>query len=287
MANCLLAFNNRIDNATVSGGSWLAGLPLSNVKDPIYGVPARSFDTNLTSTQFLVDIGVDKMARAVALVAHTISLDGKVRIRASESDPTMNTGLLYDSGWFDAWPSVYQSEALEWESPNFWEGQYTEEEREGLTFTLIKSADVNLYARYWLIEIDDTVNTDGYVQIGRVFIGEAWQPSINMLYGAGIGLEDDSEISQSVSGSEDFDQRAKYRVAAFTISNLDVDEAYGQAFDLMRRVGVTGEVLFQYDPDDTLHALRRSFVGRLRKLSAIEHPNLDAFGAGWEIKERL
>lgn len=287
MSNCLLAFNNRIEASALSGGNWLAALPLANLQNPIIGVPARSNGLLVSATKFLIDVGVDKVTRAIGLIAHNMTLEAKVRIRASEADPDMLTGVLFDTGWLEAWPPVYDSEALEWEAPNYWSGQYTDEEREGLTYTYIKSADVNMLARYWLVEIDDGANPDGYIQIGRVFVGEAWQPTINMSYGAGLGLEDPSEIDESLSGAEFYDERPKYRVAQFSIENLGVDEAMSRAFDLMRRVGTTREVLFQYDPADTFHAQRRSFVGRLRQLSPLECMNVDAHGVQYEVKEKL
>lgn len=287
MANCLFAFNNRADTSAYSGGYWLANLPLTNLANPIQGVPARSVDLALTSTKFLVDIGADKIARLAALVDHNLSLTAEVRIRASDSDPTMATGVLFDSGWSEVWPSVYDSADVEWENPNFWSGQYTDEERQGYTWNFVRFGPAGFIARYWLIEIDDPDNSAGFVQVGRLFIGDAWQPSINMSYGAGIAWEDPSTVDEAMSGTEFFGERRVYRVARFTISGLGQDEAYGRAFDLQRRVGVTKEVMFIYDPDDTLHAVRRQYRGRLRQLSQIENPTLDVHSIAWEVKELL
>jgi hypothetical protein len=288
VSNCLIGFTNRVAAATLSGGSWLAGLPLTNVQSEIIGVKARSTNAALASTKFLIDLGSANLPTVIcALVAHNISTEGKIRMRASETDPTMVANVVYDSGWGDTWPPVYQTEDVPWEADNCWEGQWTPEQRSGLNFPAWRATSYPIYARYWLIEIDDTVNTAGYIEIGRVFLGNAWQPTINMAYGAGIGIEDPSEIDEAISGAEFASKRAKYRVAHFTIENLTTDEAMSYGFDLMRAVGTTDDVLFIYDPTETLHSQRRSMLGRLRTLSAIETVNVDANTTVWEVKEKL
>jgi|ERR1051325_3202537 hypothetical protein len=288
MSNCLFGFNNRIDAATLSGGSWIAGLPLTNLQDPIIGLMAQSTNALVTSTKFAVDLGVtSKQARVVGFIGHNLSDDAKVRFRASETDPTMAVNVVYDSGWFDAWPQVYNPEDLDFEAENFWSGKWTTEQKMGLNFPIWRDAGYSVYGRYWLIEIDDTTNSDGYVRLGRPFLGEGWQPTINMEYGASINIEDLSAADEAISGTEFFDKRPKYRVARFTIANLTEDEAFTSSFDMMRRVGTTEEVFFVFNPEDTKHALRRSWLGRLRTLSPIEAVNVDANTTVYEHKEKL
>jgi hypothetical protein len=285
MANCMLGFPNRIDQAALSGGSWVAGLPLSMLQDRIVWKVARSSDTALASTQLLIDLGKNEKIQALALRNHNLSLAAKYRVTASLS-PTFAT-VAHDSGWRDVWPVVYPYGTLEWEDENWWGGKYTNEETEGYVTELDHLLPELRLARYWRIEIDDRLNHAGFVQIGRVMICPVWQPKINMIYGASIGWETKTEVQEAMSGSEYFQVRVPYRVQRFDLDWMDQDVAFSKAFELVRRAGIDKEVLFIHDPDDTVHALRRRFMARLRTLGAIEYPLYNLNKTGFELKEQI
>lgn len=286
MANALIAYANRADDGTLSGGSWIATLPLTNLQQRTYGRVARSTNAALTSTKFALDLGAGKLSRTVALANHNFSLEAKVRVRCG-NDATMATLVEYDSGWVSAWPAVYDTIDLPWEHESFWPGTYSEEERSGYRWTHIVSSPTTIGFRYMLVEIDDVNNLAGFVQIGRLFVGPAWQTKVNMSIGNGIGWESSSTSEEALSGGEYFDERQVYRVTRFTTGWMMEGEAMGSAFDIQRRSNTTREVVFQYDPADTLQALRRSYMGRLRQLTPIEHPTITTYSTGWEIKELL
>jgi hypothetical protein len=56
---------------------------------------------------------------------------------------------------------------------------------------------------------------------------------------------------------------------------------------MQRQLGTTRELLVVPNYDDTLHLIRRSFVGRLRKLSALEAWTYRLFKGALEIKETV
>lgn len=283
MANALIAYNNRIDAAALSLGSYVSTLPLANAKSQVLGRVARTVDLNPASTKFLVDCGTEKLARTFALVNHNCALDATVRVRASNNADGSSPD--FDSGAVDVWPAVYNTIDLPFYHPEFWSGRYSEEERAGYTPTKIISSPEVVSCRYWLVEINDPNNTKGYVQFGRPFVGPAWQMAINMDYGASIGLEDPSTVTKSLSGQKYFDKKTIVRVARFTTSWLSEGEAFGNAFEIQRRMGLTGEIVFQQNPDDTIQALRRQFYGTMRALNPFEYPNVDIYSTAWEIEE--
>lgn len=284
MANCMIGFPNRADSATLSGGSWAAGLPLNNLKNRILGKVARSATDATADTQFDIDLGAEKKIRIAALVNHNFSLDAKYRLRGSTVSNFATS--VYDSGWLPVWPAVYPSQSLDWEDPNWWSGQYTDEQRAGYTATLVEAEPANVLARYWRWEIDDTTNAAGYVSIGRLFIGPAWQPTYNMEYGARAAWETKTEIQEAIGGAEFFQRRTPFRVQNITL-DMTLDEGLANAFEIQRRAGIDAEVLWVADPDDTVHALRRRYLARLRKLSAIEHPYFNNNKTAFELKELL
>lgn len=285
MANCMLGFPNRTDQSTLSGGAWASTLPLQNLQSREIGEVAQTTDTALASTQFTIDLGRSMKTQIIALRNHNLSITAEYRVTGSlTSDFAV---MSHDSGWADVWPVIYPWGALEWEDDNWWTGKYTAEEREGYTTELDHLLPAAKLGRYWRIEIRDVGNPAGFIQIGRLFIGPAWQPKMNMIYGASIGWETKTEVQEVKSGAEYFDVRTPYRFQKFTLDYMRQDEAFTRAFELQRQAGIHAEIVFIQNPHDTAHALRRRFMCRIRALSAIEYPYNGINSTAFELKELL
>ena len=450
MSNITLAWQNRTDEGTLSGGSWLSTLPLTNLQNRQVQKVARSSAATTASTQFQIDLGQPRAIGVVALVVHNISVSGYARISGSDSaaafinlltfpadftnaawtktnvtvtanattapdgtttatklaatagaatsvsqtatatatthtasffikqgsattagnrfritnqttstvllSVTVNygtgaityvtgssgatmtslsngwwkltlyassgitigntlsvapmflgstesagefayiwnpellpsSGVIYDGDWNAVWPSgMIPQDLLEWEEDNFWLGTLSANARSGYQSPYISLLASAQSLRYWRVEVADASNSDGYVQIGRLFMASTWVPSVNYSYGAGLGYQDPTPIDTSLSGAEYFDVRSRFRVFNFTLQYILNTEAYSYALELQRLAGTSGEVLVIPDSADTTNLPTRSFVGRLLQLGAITQPQPTAFTAQFQIKELL
>ena len=280
MGNCIMAFPNRVDQATLSGGDWQA--PVANLKTRLLTQVARSSNTGLASTKVNIDLGKDRGITVLALIKHNLSTSARYRITAGTAS---GGGDLYDSGWLAVWPEMFPWETLEWEQDNWWEGTISEEERYGYPAAIIHLLPAITAARYWTLEIDDQNNPAGYIEAGRLFVSEKWQPAVNMSWGAALGFETKTGVDESLGGSEFFDKRSPYRVSKLKFDWLGRDEAYAKALEMQRLLGVDGEVLLVQDPDDAVHRIRHSYLGRMRSLGSIDHTSPGRYGVQIEIKE--
>lgn len=285
MSNAMLGFPNLIDGATLSEGSFVTTLSRDNIKNRVLSKVARTSNATATSTRLKIDLGTSKIVRVFGAFNHNCTLDATYRLRASD-DSTFST-TMFDSGVREVWPTVFPYGTLEWEDNNWWNGKYAEDSISGYTTSLITTTPTVVFARYWYLEIFDEGNPLGYIDIGRIFLGRVWQPSLNMNYGASLGWETKTEVQESLNGTEYFQRRNPYRVQKFTLDMMHEDETFAQAFEMMRRAGIDQEVLFIHDPDEATHALRRRFLGRMRQLSPIEYPYFNRNKLGFEIKELL
>ncbi|MEN9885486.1 MAG: hypothetical protein RL758_64 [Pseudomonadota bacterium] len=195
----------------------------------------------------------------------------------------------YESPYIDAWPDgIIPQDLLEWEDDNFWLGTLTQEQRAGYQSPFIHRITNTVTARYVRVEIFDTTNPAGYVQIGRLFIARGWSPSINYTYGAALGYQDPTPVEMSLSGAEYFDIRSKFRVFNFDLEYISDSEAYSYALDLQRVAGISGEVLVMPDGgQDVGQQPLRSFVGRLRQIGPVTQPKPTAYSVKFEVKELL
>lgn len=289
--NIMFGFPNRIDQALLSGGGWVAGLPLANVQDRLLSKVARSIDTSEAATQFALDLVTAKPIRALALIAHNSTFQGRVRIEASHAADFST--LFMDTGWRDIWGGLIGApwliDELEWESENYWYGTYSREEVEGFTATSVQLLPGPAFARFFRVSIRDVNNPAGFFEVGRVFIGEVAQPRVNYSWGGSLGYEIGTTVETALGGAEFSDEREPLRIMRMTLDHLDDAAGFGTFLELVRRAGVSREVLVIPNPADELQGLRRNFIGRIRQPSPLEQVGWlnggSSHSISYEIKE--
>ncbi|MCA3068634.1 MAG: hypothetical protein ING73_17180 [Rhodocyclaceae bacterium] len=288
MSNVIIAFPNIADapKTTLSGGSWVATLPLSNLQDEILGTVARSTNLLLASTQFDMTIDKPRAVRVVGLIAHTLSRESKYRLRSY--DDAARTIVLTDTGWQDVWPAVYSISVLEWEDDPFWDGKPSSEELGSLNPSLIFRLPATSSSRWWRFEFDDQTNAAGYIDAGKLVLSSQWEPSRNMLPDASLGVIDRSELYEAIGGTTYASRRSVKRVATFSLLGLGKDEMLQKAYEIKRQAGKTQEVLFIFDADNATHLQRTAFLGRITDEDpvSIPHPP-DCWRTSFKIEERL
>lgn len=262
----LLCYPNMIDDATLSSSTaWVSTLPLTNLQDRRLSVRART--NAVTSAVITIDLGAAQSIWGMALCGHNLSVTGTVRVRGSTVSNFATTE--YDSGTITAWPGITEqaeADGFVGYSPVFAGAELAE-------------------CRYWRIDVDDVLNLDGYLEIGRVFIGAGWVPQDPPAFGWSISYEDPTIVESSLGGCEYFDERPKYRVLQAGLNYLTPAEFHGEAMSLFRTLGTSGELMMVWDETDTATHVRNSYLGRLRTLSAIENPNPLRHATALEIRE--
>lgn len=68
---------------------------------------------------------------------------------------------------------------------------------------------------------------------------------------------------------------------------MSQNESMTRSFDMQQIVGIDKEVIFIWDRSDTVHQVRRRFVGTLRELKPIEVPNYERHRTSYSIEESL
>lgn len=281
MANITIGYPNRIDSATLSGGSWVSTLPQSNIKDRRLSKLAR---TTSAGVSFTIDLGSAKTVGILAIAAHNFSSAATIRLEGD--DASGFSSLNYDSGTISAYPTgAIPQELLEWEDDNFWLGTISSQAIAGYRAPFILVIPAKPVLRYWRITISDASNSDGYTQMGRVFIGDAWTAEYNYSFGASLKFSDPTVVMESLGGEEYFDVRKNPREHEFNLQFLTETEAYARVIDMQRYAGVSGEVLVVPNSDDTSNGFRRNFLGRMVDLGGFSDVNYDQRSAVLRIKE--
>ncbi len=283
MANVLLAWPNLIQSAALSNGSWLAALPLDNVKTSVISQVARTVDARNKSTVLQMDFGQSAALQCVAVVNHNLSQSARIRISAS-SFADMAT-LNYESEWAKVWSSVFYTTDLEWESSNYWGGSIADEDIGSSTPVFLFTFDEIKYGQYWKIEFDDVTNSSGYIEIGRVFASKAWRPAFNLSYGASVYWNPYFDVTMSLGGSKYFSPKSSTRRMKFSLNFLTKAEAYQKAFEMQRALGADGELLVALDTDDQSTFQQLSFVARLASMGELKIASFGQYSIEVDVEE--
>lgn len=268
------------DYATLSGGAWTSGLPLKNMLTQPPKQVARSTSLAAASTRFVADMGAPRLIQSLAMIGSNLTATSTVRFRVSNnadgSSPLLDVTV-------PGYPPNVAFGSLPWgQFP--WSG-YRDDTLPAGQVTFYQSPSI-MTARYVIVDILDSSNPAGYVQIGRFMAGVAFVPKYNFIYGAAFRWNDPTRVSTSVGGQKWFDKRPNFRSFSCGFDAASEGEAYGAVYDMQRRVGISGNLLMIYDPADTADViLRRTIYGSMPELSDIITQNADAlYPYTWNFK---
>lgn len=283
--NLIIGWPRWTEDVTWSGGAWNASFPITNLATLPLSRVARTTNVNLASTQIIGTFSANRSVSVMALARHNISLTAQIRIRLYSD--SARTQLVYNTDWVDVWPSIFLPDDLEWEDDNWWLGTPTSLDIEGSSPTRPFYFGSTLFIRAFHIEIDDQLNTDGYVQIGLCEVARGWQLSYNPVFGYQEGFRFRSEVLESIGGVKYFDRRDKPRVASGNIEYLPRDEAMARGFEWMRQADIDKPFIWFPFPDEIEHWTRTVFVARQVDPGLISYSQVDASSFPISVEEVL
>lgn len=259
-ANAVIGIPSWRSEATFSGGDWEEEYPVAMLGvEPLSRV-ARSKGVSLAATQFVATFATARPIRLLGLVRHNLSLLGRFRVTLYAD--AARTTVLYAGSWEDCWPPAYPHGSVGWEDDQFWSGVYSSREIEGYVWTRAIWLDAPYIAAAVLIEIDDTTNPAGYVEIGLCEIAQGWQVRRMFDLGASYGFRFRSLAVEADGGVQYFERREKPRRFAGVIKWMLRDEALARAFEHQRQYDIDRPFLWLPQPAVKTHWLRNAFLAR-------------------------
>ena len=273
----LIGWPNRTPGAAFSGGNWMPALPLTNLRSKYLYEVARSTNAANVSTQFNMDLGSTAILRCLSFSGSNFSKNARYRVQLGT---TLGGNDVHDTMWNPAWQLSFDSELPMWEARSYWAGAVDKPKAYiGSPYSVIHILPDWFRARFVRVLIDDGANPDGYVQLGHVFIGSAFQPAKGADWGLKTGWVDKSLVRRPFT-----DRRERYRQARFATPFLSRAEA-AMAFELQRMQGTTEEVLWIPYPWSRMESQRWGFVALLDDLGANERTNAVHHSMSWSATE--
>jgi hypothetical protein len=287
VGNAAIAYKNWLDECTLSLGTYNASFPRDNIKNIQKTKVARTSSAASANTLFAGVLTTTRPVAVFGVFGLNSSRNGQYRFTGYS-----DTGLsveVYNSGLVDVFPGgMWPYGALEWEDPRFWDGRPLTEDLAYLPNEAIHWLEKRTLIRSWKFELFDTANAAGYVEFGRAFIGDAWQPGVNMAYGAKLYpvIEDLSEVIETEGGQEYSFEGDVRRGVAFELKRVTEAETM-HVYALQRIAKSVNEVLWLWDPEDPPSFARRAMRGRLRDCKPTDHPEFRNNTVAFDLQESL
>lgn len=280
-----LCWPNRTDQGALLGGGWTVGLPLANLQNRIIAKKARSTSASNANTQFYINLDKVRSVFSVALIGHNMSDDAQFRVRFySDYD---KSGLIHDSGLINVWPATYTQTDLEWEDVAWWSGDNSLDTTSDFTPLAYYFADMVYQAKSVSVELFDSANSIGYVEVGRLFVSGGWQPEFNMQYGVQYGYIVGTGVDEALDGTEYFNRKRSRRTMNMAIHNMQSPDAFGQMYSMQRDMGIDQEILVAANLLGVTESYYTTFVGRNSDLDPLSNPYYNRFNINLNIREIL
>jgi hypothetical protein len=242
MTNCTFMYDNLFDAAVLTPSTQNNNFPVSNIQHRWFTKVWRSADDTGTLTEnIVIDLGASPGAVwAFALKKHNFSSSAVVRIQANASD-----------SWGS--PSVDVTLSLADLLVYFWSSAQT--------------------YRYWRLDMVDSAPVGAYLEIGRLFLGAYFSPSINMNNNYKKRISDPSDLNWSDGGQIVTNQKTRFH--QYDISFEYLPPADLAEFETMfNDRGVGREFFFCRDRD---LPLTTTIYCRMNRDMEIEHVGLEQF----------
>lgn len=254
----LIGWDNKVDTASLSASSEIATLPASNVQEPHLSLKWH-MAAGVKSGYVVIDAGSSVSCSVLAVLGTNLTSAATMQLRASDADSGAVSSLLYDSGSISAgvddnYGAIYKS----------WTAQA---------------------ARYWRLDLADASLPDN-IQVGRIFLGPAWTPTINMQLDPGFDSVDPSRIDKSYGGQAWADVRPQYRCLEFSLDLRTEAEIFGNAYALARAAGVVSDVLVIPDISGS-YLSQQAIWGLMSSSTPIRQPKTNSYTKKFKIEERL
>ncbi len=142
--------------------------------------------------------------------------------------------------------------------------------------------------RWWRFDFLDAANPAGYFEIGRLILASAFRPTTNFGFGSSAGWIDTSTVAETAGGGLVPTEGGRRRVWEPLFNTLSAEEAWGDLFEFDRLRGLSRDLVFAMDPEETTRLHQRLFTCLVRSLSPISpnYPGADGQG-NWVKRYRI
>lgn len=283
MSNVRFLYNTIFDQAT------LAVVPPEAAADPEFPlaflqttIRRQAMKTTGTGNLILqIDMGSPIVASALGLVEHDLHPATVVTVRAySDAFATE----IFSQSFEAIGPIIPWGEGF-WGAFD-WFGYPSQEDL--AAYPEIAGAywfDQRLAARYWSVEFANGEGASNEFYLGRMLLGDYWEPGCNFRYGHKDEDHDPSKTSESLGGVLFSNQKSFYRLLKFELGKVTDLEAYSHFKKMCRHVGTSSDFILQLIDQTPKQKAMTTLYGRFTKNPVLTSRTKNLNGAQFLFRE--
>ena len=276
MGNLRVIFNNAADRASLSASTTSGNLSVSNLKRDIKSAVWRATSTSANITAIW---STGETISGVALPFCNLTSGATIRVRGYVDTTTSTT--IFDTGMVAACIGVALGLGS-WGSDSLGVNAF--------------SYGGGAYARAWItnpatvkklvIDIVDTNNTAGYIEVSRLICGQYWEPSIGPEQGATMTVVDTSKHYRTEAGDLMTDVGTRHRKQTFSLPSLDSTDR-AKMWDILWGNGISRPIFISMYPNNADSRLEQShqLYGKLVTTPIMGTPYFNHQSATVDIEE--
>jgi len=238
-------YDNKVDDAVTSASSEAGTLGAVNLQNRKLLKVART--SGVTGEWWKAAFSALTSVSTVAIWNHNLSTAATVRVRLSNNADMSSP--VYDVT-HNAWPEIYGWDEIGWDLDGFGGVPLLTEFNDYKYYSIFRLGQT-YEALYLRLDVDDSGNSDGYLQAGRLIAGVGWQPSNNFSRGWTLEWVDRSKQVDMEDGGIWVDKADKHRRLTLPFQFSNEADALGNYNDMQRVVGHSIDLLVLPFPDST------------------------------------
>lgn len=273
----LLHVDNLPDFTLSTNATTETSLPVSNL-----ALSGRSRKMRTTTTaDFNVkgNSATSIYMSCFAMSGFNLSKSATARLRLYEGE-NQTGDVSYDSGTINPVPTKSWG-TFRWGVPDLW-GQAYDVSFNPLYIFWFNAA----ICKSWQLDISDTTNTDGYLEVSRLMSGLYDTFSKNVDNGLVFGYKNNTKQIRSASGSLRAVTAEKYRYVEFSHSWLtEVEQLI--FLESTKNAGLDSDIIMSIYPDDSSKQkeIEHSFIGKITNAPLFIHDDYLRYVTKYTIEE--
>jgi hypothetical protein len=281
MANNLrIVTDNAADRATIAASTTAGSLTTANLKTDIKSEVWRATGTSATLT--LTWTNAETVGCVVCAFANFTSLATmRARGYANVADVVGTATTLFDTAAIQCCPPTPLG-LWDWGNVPLGVNAYA---FGGFVYGVVWPTAANI--RKLVIDIADSTNSNGYVEVGRIVCGPYWSPAINAEYGA-QAVPIDSSTHQRTDAGDLFTNRGfRSKALSFDMGSMTAADRI-RVWDIFVTNGKTRPLFLSLSPqnnDDPTLEQQNQVYGKLNDTSAVAFKTLGVFATKIDIEE--
>lgn len=285
--NITFIYDNPVDRATLTPSSEAGGMPADNLKTKLRSEKWRT--TGCASESLIIMTPGCEALNVLSIVEHNFTAAATIRVQANSSNSWASTPVDIT---FTALEPPDIDDAGGFGMGGFGEGGFGG----GLTTLpnrlqvpivifideLLGGATVGYL--YKKITFTDPYNSNGYIEMGRLYLSDYYESSRNYIAGAKIELIDESVVEYSENGVPFTDEKPMLMEVGIGINNITILEKNTLLFPMFCAVGRKKDFVLVLDPSTVIGRLTTSGYGRFTSnlpLTQRNYDYYDAAGISW------